>query len=323
MIALSEERKKRIQIIRALAICSVVVIHTVTWNPYEVYIRPFVNFGVGIFLFLSGFLTVKIDEIGSFYKKRCMRVLLPYIFWSFVLCLVYKNYGDFLKKLLTFQESSIYYYIFVYLQIMILAPILVHIAETRYYWSVLLVTPIAILVEMILAFQQIYLIYPWNINNCFVWISFFYLGMLMRQGKIKVTIPGWVLAIEWIAGIGLEVKEGKFWLAFGREDLATTQVKFSTMFVTLLVCIVVYEYMISENAYPYPGRKYLSQLLMDVGGSSFGIYLLHPLVIHLLEQRISLVFPLNTIVVILISYICIKLGQVIFRRKLGKYLGFY
>lgn len=38
----------------------------------------------------------------------------------------------------------------------------------------------------------------------------------------------------------LEVLEGKFWLSFGREDFATTQVKLSSMFVTGCVCVLVF-----------------------------------------------------------------------------------
>lgn len=55
MIQLNEKSKNRIQIIRAIAIISVLVIHTVGQSPYELYIRPLVNFGVGVFLFYQVF----------------------------------------------------------------------------------------------------------------------------------------------------------------------------------------------------------------------------------------------------------------------------
>ena len=63
MIQLNEKSKNRIQIIRAIAIISVLVIHTAGQSPYELYIRPLVNFGVGVFLFLSGFLTPRIEDV--------------------------------------------------------------------------------------------------------------------------------------------------------------------------------------------------------------------------------------------------------------------
>ena len=74
MIPLNEKSKNRIQIIRAIAIISVLVIHTVGQSPYELYIRPLVNFGVGVFLFLSGFLTPHIEDVKVFYTKEYLGI---------------------------------------------------------------------------------------------------------------------------------------------------------------------------------------------------------------------------------------------------------
>ena len=46
-------KNTKIQVLRAMAIVSVVIIHTCG----SVYIRPFVNFCVALFIFLSGYLT--------------------------------------------------------------------------------------------------------------------------------------------------------------------------------------------------------------------------------------------------------------------------
>ena len=60
---------KKIQIMRGLSIIAVIVIHTYNTNTYMcgggygVIIRPFVNFAVGMFIFLSGYLT-KENENG-------------------------------------------------------------------------------------------------------------------------------------------------------------------------------------------------------------------------------------------------------------------
>ena len=144
VIVLTQKMKNRIQIVRAIAIFSVIAIHTVGGNPYEIYLRPFMNFGVGTFLFLSGFLTPEIRDIKDFYKKRILRVLIPYVIWSMLLCLVHGNYSKFWIHLLTFRQSSIYYYVFVYLQITLLAPLLLKVIETRAVWCILLVSPLAI-----------------------------------------------------------------------------------------------------------------------------------------------------------------------------------
>lgn len=64
-------KDKKIQILRGIAIIAVVAIHTVR-GDISIIIRPFINFAVAMFIFLSGYLT-KIEDknltIGIFNKK--------------------------------------------------------------------------------------------------------------------------------------------------------------------------------------------------------------------------------------------------------------
>ena len=46
-----------IQAVRGLAIASVVLIHCLTQEAASVALRPFLNFAVATFVFLSGYLT--------------------------------------------------------------------------------------------------------------------------------------------------------------------------------------------------------------------------------------------------------------------------
>ena len=57
LIELTDENSYRIQVLRGLAILGVVLIHTTPIGIAQVYCRPFINFSVGLFLFLSGFLS--------------------------------------------------------------------------------------------------------------------------------------------------------------------------------------------------------------------------------------------------------------------------
>ena len=62
---------KKIQILRALAIIAVVCIHTVPRNDIGIVLRPFMNFSVALFIFLSEYLTkFPIKSIKEFYKKK-------------------------------------------------------------------------------------------------------------------------------------------------------------------------------------------------------------------------------------------------------------
>ena len=71
---------KKIQILRALAIIGVVMIHTNVSGYPSAWIRPFINYAVGLFIFCSGYLTkIEIKDLKTFYKKRLIRVIIPYI----------------------------------------------------------------------------------------------------------------------------------------------------------------------------------------------------------------------------------------------------
>lgn len=60
---------KRVQIVRAIAIIAVIIIHTCPAGILGIYIRVGVNFAVSVFFFLSGYLT-KINIEKSFIKQE-------------------------------------------------------------------------------------------------------------------------------------------------------------------------------------------------------------------------------------------------------------
>lgn len=92
--AIESDRQNSIQVLRAIAILAVIMIHTCPSGNAQVIFRPFVNFGVALFLFLSGYLT-KMDDRDwiAFYKKRILRVSIPYIVWTILYSFVNKELG--------------------------------------------------------------------------------------------------------------------------------------------------------------------------------------------------------------------------------------
>ena len=73
-------KNQKIQLLRGIAICAVVIIHSYPYNLFGVYLRVFVNFAVSLFFFLSGYLT-KLDNENwmQFWGKRIVRVTIPYL----------------------------------------------------------------------------------------------------------------------------------------------------------------------------------------------------------------------------------------------------
>lgn len=97
MIEKSAERVAWLDTARITAICFVVMIHTAGsllgkmgmadmfgWHAGNIFDSA-VRSGVPLFIMVSGALLIpKRESIGQFYKKRFLRILLPYITWSFI-----------------------------------------------------------------------------------------------------------------------------------------------------------------------------------------------------------------------------------------------
>ncbi len=135
-----------VQIFRAFAIIAVVMIHTTPLGNCQVLCRPFINFSVATFLFLSGYLT-KIDNNNwfAFYKKRIIRVIIPYIIWTILYSIESKHIESIPINLLTAKAAAPMYYIFVYIQFVLLTPLLGKLATSKYRYLGWFVAPLSVL----------------------------------------------------------------------------------------------------------------------------------------------------------------------------------
>ena len=327
------EKQRKIQIVRAMAVFLVIMTHTVFMDPHEMIVRPLINGGVPVFLFLSGYLTsMPIGDVGSFYKKRLLRILIPYLLWSVIYTVYHGTYRDFPWNLLTGQCCSIFYYILVYLQCVLLTPLLGRLLRSRYRWMGYLITPLAILVEQFLAWKGLLLIYPWNVNNCLVWMIFFYLGLDMRSRKGRQESAGRIIGsgIGLIVGLLLEIfVVASYWQDFGRYDIATSQVKLITMINSLLLLRILAEYLRKEEDV-HIGKVGVIQggreIMSSIGDASFGIYLCHSLLIDWF-MRFDFYRPWSfvgkTFFIYAASFLLIRVAQGILGKKVGRYFGVY
>ena len=317
---------KKIQMIRAIAIIAVVIIHTIPGGR-EVIIRPFVNFAVALFIFLSGYLTrTKIDNIIFFYKKRILRVLIPYIIWSLIHTIISSSYVKFPLNLVTAQANSIYYYILVYIQLMMFTPIIGKWIESRFSIAGWFVTPISIMcLRYIPAILGYAVYFPFNESCCLLWFIYYYLGMalgnhIIEIDKKKYRVKGMLIG----CGVLLVISEieGYIWYLNGNQDMAITQIKFTSLLTSMTICILSYFFI--EGKYQGAGKSIIKTTLIKIGDCSFGIYLSHVAVMMVLNKipgYILLVFPVNTIVVLTVSTLCVIWGNKILGEKMGRYLG--
>lgn len=114
------DKSYKIQVLRGLAILAVVMIHNTPAGAAQVWCRPFINFSVGMFLFLSGMLS---SAERWHPKKRIKKVAIPYSIWTLVYVIM-NNVNNpanipmsFVKNLLMAGATATMYYVFIYCEL--------------------------------------------------------------------------------------------------------------------------------------------------------------------------------------------------------------
>ncbi|WP_317259100.1 FAD-dependent oxidoreductase [Paenibacillus sp. J5C2022] len=320
-----------LQIVRALAIIGVISVHasaaaTITMKEsayffFYNFINIFMRFGTPTFILLSSFVLFysyynrPLDKklIGSFYKKRLLYIIIPYIVFSAIyFALVRKIYNaplftaeallDFGEKLLMGNVYAHLYFVFISIQFYLLFPIVLWIAKKwkrAAYWFV----PIGFALQWAFVLFNLYMIknYGWGVPNKGSWslsyFSFFFTG----------------------AALGIFYPKLKSWLAVTREHMSGSRIiAWVLLWATWLAVALSHVYIYyNQRAYNtrYPAWLYellwgfhaifsalvligaaffiyrhmpafLSKLLYRIGQYSFGIYLIHLLYLYIYDRYV-------------------------------------
>ena len=316
-------KNNKIQILRAIAIISVILIHTCPNMKYEIYFRPFINFGVAIFIFLSGFLT-KIEETNwiNFYKKRIIRVIIPYIIWTFIYSFINNSFTfkSILKNLITTKSASILYYIFVYIQFTLLTPLIGKLAKSKSNWIGWLISPISIIIFVYIPLiKNIQLPYKisllWSIC-CLGWFTYYYLGLLLKNNIITRKFNIIILCILLILSIPLQIFEAREWFRSGSYSCGS-QLKLTTLITNINIILISYLFITSK-------KDFNNKFLTLVGDLSFGIFFVHILPLRFLEDNnylSTLPFIVNFAIIFTTAFLFVFIVNKICGNKISKYLG--
>ena len=316
-------RNNMVQVFRAFAIIAVVMIHTTPLGLYQVLSRPFINFSVATFLFLSGYLTkIENDSWVNFYKKRITRVLIPYVFWTVLYTLAYQHFENLFVNLLTAQAAAPMYYIFVYIQFVLLTPILGKLATSKYRFLGWLIAPISVFVfkyYWLLTGQKLnpYISLIWS-DSCLGWFTFYYLGLLLGNRIIEKNYSLRNLFLLYVFSIVLQIAEGYGWLMLGETNCGT-QIKLTSFLTSSLFLLITYTILKS-------GRFDIkNKFLRVLGDYSFGIYLCHMMVIVVLNTFVpiykTIPYPITSFLVVLLSLCCCYIGDKVLKDKYSRWIG--
>jgi probable poly-beta-1,6-N-acetyl-D-glucosamine export protein len=270
-------------------------------------VEQFIIFAIPAFLFVSGFFLAfatgrSRKNVGKeVIFTRVKNLLIPYLIWSCVLITLEVLLGrhitivEFIRIILTGQATEAYYFIPVLIQLYMISFLLIPTA--RNHWKLLLLLTglfqVFILVlryTMILGFQVpalqplYFLTDSWLFTSFLFWFTF---GVVF--GFHNVDIKPWLIRLRWVSLAALilvfflgiiewEVllhASGQAWIA--PQETLVDQVYAGLFLLTFL----------GFESVTLPGMKPISQ----IGTKSFGVYLVHSLVLIYLSKLIYHLIP--------------------------------
>ncbi len=318
MQQLSKNKSYKIDVLRGCAILMVVIIHNIPIGLTQVWVRPFVNFSVGTFLFLSGMLS-SAERWNP--KKRILKIGIPYVIWTFVYVII-GNFRSpasipvsFVKNLITAGSAAVMYYVFVYCELTLLIPLIDKLARSKYRWFGFLISPIEIiimrLIPLLIGYEMNKYLRAIIHVSCLGWFIFFYLGYLLGNGLLSVKVSTLRVFLLLIISLVLQILEGYWYYSMGEENCGTI-LKITAVLSCVLFSFLIYWYLGTESA-PAP------KIFHFLGGYSFGIFFAHLAVMAILKHVPYyieyVIFPLNAVVTIASTLLCVVIG----RKLLGKY----
>lgn len=311
---------QKIQALRGASICAVVVIHTCAVGWGGVTTRPFVNFAVGMFVFLSGILTKKRTDgrYTDLIVRRLRKCLVPYVLWSFLCAVINGSVKTFVPDIFFSRCNGIYYFILVYAQMVILTPIAFKLLDSSVSWIGWLITPITIfLIRYVCVIKNISVGFPFQGELFAFWFLFYYLGLVLRNRYYTIKIDRNIWTRIYGLSLLIQLLEGWIWYKAGNYDMATTQLKLSSILSTTVACIGAFQYFENRKEIGLNKSSPLYRFMILLGDNSFGIYLCHILVWRVFNKIVPEinVFPFSTVLVIVGSLMAVRVGH----RITGKY----
>lgn len=318
------------QLIRGICIILVILIHTlyptdnILINYGNIVIRKIINFVVATFIFMAGYFT-NAEIIKDFYKKKIFRLLPALLIWNFIYTLVWavSNKPTILtamKSLIISSNSGHLYYIYVLIQLFVIAPLLIKFIrkykKRKIVFIPLLITPIynTLLTYINIKYVTTIPLYQYYI---FGWFSYYYFGLLAKEKIIKNGIFTKKEIFNLLTALSLSIVEGIIiYSCFNNYDIAISQLGIINFFYSILICKIFYS--ISTK------KIKANEILVKLGDYSFGIYLSHILVLRIVS-KISNILSLNYIINIIIKYIitiiiCYITNKVYYKYVKGKIL---
>jgi surface polysaccharide O-acyltransferase-like enzyme len=287
---------------------------------------------VPLFVMLSGFFLFPVDEVNTFFKKRFSRVAIPFIIW----CALYAFYfyftgqGSLRTELINIPKTFVNFgtdighlwFVYMLLGIYLFAPVISPWVQTASHRNMELYL---VLWAISLSVPYIHLIFPqilgeafWNHTPMLYYFSGFLgyaiLAAYIRRFHLEPRRWNYSLGLLLIV-LGYGITLLGFLQRLPTEKFVDT-LELTWGFETINVAMMSAGlFLILKTVNPAnTGSSAGWRLLLDVSAKSYGIYLVHIILLDLahflIDKRIgtaAIKVPLMAIVAFILSYLVIKL----------------
>ena len=325
--------------LRAIAILGVLLLHAATpyvvlngkidagdWQTGIIY-NALSRWCVPIFLMISGALLLgrKEEPLGDFFKKRANKILLPFIVWS----LVYYAWATYMwnpgysvkEFLILFFNNNVYYhlwYFYALIGIYLLAPIFnVFINHATRQM-------IGYVVGLWILFYGGFRYYSYIVSNDFTlffplseYIGFFLLGYYLAEFELPKKWRIFIYGIGVIGAVETVVRTMALTEAQGQFTSYAFSYSSPNVIAMSIALFVFLKYWVNNKV--ESGTYQTSRLVKLIGQTSFGIYLVHAMILDKVRpfffegselfMKPLFAIPLQVLLVLIISMIIVWIIQ--------------
>jgi surface polysaccharide O-acyltransferase-like enzyme len=299
------KRLMYMDILKIVASFSVVLIHTSDLiSHYDYFETPqwwvadFLNsisrWCVPVFFMLSGATLLNYKSrytTASFYKKRLLKVLIPFIAWSFIYIIYRIKVGDLIisdfKQLLLsiISGPTMFHMWFFYplIGLYILTPVLAVLATNSskkiiyFFVSVCIVQNIVYpLINKFLGIQI-----GFNIPLATKYVDYFLLGYLLKDLDLSKTFKSVIYVFGIIGVIISFIGTYILTLKIHKPDFFFMEYESLPVLMSSIFIFVLFKSLPWERLIRYSGSRFI---INELSTASFGIYLVHIIVMINFEQ---------------------------------------
>lgn len=248
---------------------------------------------VPVFLMLSGATLMKYREkydTKTFFKKRVLKVCIPFIFWALFM-IIWRNaigelkiekwsIAEILNIIFTNKEQSIYYFMFIIIGVYLTLPILSVLSEKKYRKILWYLVIVMFITKSILPVTLEFFGITYNNYLSILfdgYIIFVVLGYLLSTMELKKKQR----CIIYILGILSCIFRYCVTYFLSTKDQKINKLLFGyTQFHSVFLATAVFVFIKNINWNKIIKKEKFKNILAKVSGCSFGIYLIHKIVMY-------------------------------------------